>query len=155
MIRGKTTDTLENTINTFCKKDGHAEFLCSVLDETLQLYQWHYQASEEVKEYRNVRNRYTVHIKTTIQLLKDIGQHTLADNVKDALYNDKESSVYTKNKVLSQVKKHMKSRFLSVNIPSSTYDKGLVYSMEYLFKEWCEKFPLEEAPAHFDEDFYQ
>ena len=154
MIRGKTTDTLENTIKTYCKDDEHAEFLCSVLDDTLQRYQWHYQTSEKIKEYRNVRNRYTVHIETTIQLLHDVGQHTLADNVKDALYNDKETSVYTQNKVFSQAKKHMKNKFLSVNMPSSTYEKGLAYSMGYLFEEWCETFPLEESPAHFNDDFY-
>ena len=78
----------------------------------------------------------------------------MADNVKDALHNDKETSVYTKNKVFSQAKKHMKNRFLSVGMSSSTYEKGLVYSMDYLFKEWCEEFPLEKAPAHFDDDFY-
>ena len=153
MIRGKTTDTLKNTIETYCKDDDHAEFLCNVLDETLQLYQWYYQTAQS-KAYRDVDNHYTSHIKTTIQLLRDIGQITLADEVKNALFNDSATSIYTKNKILSQAKKHMKNKFLSVNMPSSTYEKGLAYSMGYLFEEWCEIFPLEESPAHFNDDFY-
>ena len=154
MIHGKTTDTLKNTIDEYCKDNVHAEFLCNVLDETLQQYQWHYQTAEGDREYRNVRNQYEKRIKTTVQLLQNIGQHTLADDVKDALYNDDKTSIFTKNKILSQATRHMKNKFLSVNMPSSTYEKGIAYSMEYLFKEWCETYPLKEPPAHFDDDFH-
>ena len=155
MIQGKTTDTLENTIRLFCKndKDHRKDIIINILDETLQRYQWHYQDAIDGKQYRDVRDSNQLHIDATIQLLKNGGQYTLADDIKEALFNDDKTSTFTKDKVLSQAKKHMKEQFVTAGIVASTYNKDLAYPMEFIFKEWCEKFPLDEAPAHYDKDF--
>ena len=152
MIQGKTTDTLENTIRHFCKngKDHRKDTIINILDETLQRYQWHYQDAIGGKQYRDVRDSNQLHIDATVQLLKNVGQYTLAEELQEALFNDNETSTFTKEKVLSQAKKYMKKQFISSGVKLSTYNKDLAYSMEFIFKEWCKKFPLDNAPEHYD-----
>ena len=137
MIRGKTTDTLENTIRLFCKngKDHRKDTIINILDEALQRYQWHYQDAIGGKQYRDVRDSNQLHINATIQLLKNDGQYTLAKEVKKALCNEDKTSIFTKEKVLSQAKKYMKEQFVAAGVKESTYNKSLTYPMEFIF-EW-------------------
>ncbi len=155
MIRGKTTKTLENTIKSFCGDDNKDKknMIINILDNALQAYQWHYQSAIGKKAYRDVRNSNQLHIDAAIQLLENEGQYTLAEDVREALFNDDKTSTFTKEKVLSQAKKYMKIQFLEAGVRESTYNKDYAYSMEFIFKEWCAKHPLDRAPEHFDYDF--
>lgn len=155
MIQGKTTDTLENTITTFCENgnEHREDIIRSIINDTLQQYQWHYQVASK-KVYRDVRDSNQRHIKVTVQLLKAGGQNTLAKDVEDALFNNDKTSLFTKDKVLSHAKKFMRKQFVDSKMKGTTYDTELAYTMEFIFKEWCEKLPLEEAPEHFDDNSY-
>ena len=154
MINGKTTDTLENTIATFCEngKEHRKDIILSIMNDTLQRYQWHYQVASK-KVYRDVRDSNQRHINATIQLLKEVGQNTLAKDVEDALLNDDGTSLFTQDKVLSHAKKFMKKQFVANGMNGSTYDDDLAYTMGFIFKEWCEKHQFTEAPAHLDDAF--
>ena len=47
----------------------------------------------------------------------------------------------------------MKSRLLLRGMPEWKYNKDYGKNMGEAFIELCEKYPLTEAPAHFDSDF--
>ena len=82
-----------------------------------------------------------------------VGQEKLSNDVQTALENNDETSIFTKNKVLSQAKQYMKEQFINAGMKESTYNKDLAVLMELIFIDWCDKHPLEESPAHFDNDF--
>ncbi len=175
---------------TICKDDKEIDFIKSVLEETLSMYQWHYQTASD-KPKRDVKDSAERAAKKTIKLLRDVGQNTLAEEVENVLVDD---SILTKSIILSSAKKEMKDKILfaykvekklrefetaydkvkissdvfeerkqkideffkvfpNYGITESTYKNNYASLLAEAFKEWCEKYPLDEAPAHFDQDF--
>lgn len=148
----RTTDELEYLTETLCDADHRVDIVRSVLESALSIYQWHYQTASG-KVYRDVKDASAKAIDKVIILLKNAGQNSLADDVADALYNDSDTSVLTKSKVISQVKVHMKILLLERKMSLSNYENNFAEQMKKTFIEWCDTYPLDEAPAHFDQDF--
>lgn len=149
----KSTYSLDIITDTLCKDDEQVNIIREILKDTLAIYQWHYQAATDHQEYKNARNGADLAVKKVIALLKAKGQDTLAGEVAEALQNDDTASTLTKSKVLSQAKEHMKQKLFDHGMKQDKYSKKYAKYMEYSFTEWCEKYPLDEAPAHFDDSF--
>lgn len=149
----KSTYSLDIITNTLCKDNGQVDIIRSVLKDTLAVYQWHYQTATDHQQHRDAKNGADLAVTKVIALLRSKGQDTLADEVAEALQNDDVASTLTKGKVLSQAKEHMKQKLLSSGMKPWKYSKEFTKYMEHAFIEWCEKYPLDEAPAHFDNDF--
>ncbi len=148
----RSTDELAYLTNAFCSSDESVDAIRSVLESALGVYQWHYQVASD-KQYDSTQKSSARVIAATIELLKNAGQDSLADEVADALYNDIDTSTLTKAKVLSQVKKHMKKLLLKRGMPEYIYNNNFARQMESTFIEWCDTYPLDEAPAHYNKDF--
>ncbi len=151
-LEDKSTDELEYLTTVFCSSDESVDAVRCVLEGTLDRYQWHYQIASE-RDYRNIDKSSTAAIGIVVELLQNAGQNSLADDVADALYNDRDTSTLTKDKVLFQVKNHMKKLLLERGMTFSVYKNNFAKQMEKTFIEWCDTYPLDEAPAHFDNEF--
>ncbi len=186
----RSTYSLNIIIDTICKDDKEVDFIKSVLEETLSIYQWHYQTASN-KPKRDVGASAERAVERTIKLLRDIGQNTLAEEVENVLVDD---SILTKSIILSSAKKEMKDKILLVykvekklrefeiaydkgkisndvfeerkqkidqflktssnyGITESTYKNNYASLLAEAFKEWCKKYPLDKAPASFDQNF--
>jgi len=153
MMQGKTTDTLEYITTNICKDDSCANAIREILNHTLDTFQWHYQTATDHQSYENASNGVNLAVLYTVQLLRNIGENSLADDVKAVLSENKKYSILTKDKVLSQAKRHMKSELFSRGMEEWRYNKNYGKDMGIAFIELCEKYPLLEVPAHFDSDF--
>ncbi len=151
-LEDKSTDELEYLTTVFCSSDESVDAVRNVLESVFERYQWYYQSASE-RDYKNIDKSSTSAINTVVELLKAAGQNSLADNVADALYNDRDTSTLTKDKVLFQVKNHMKKLLLERGMTFSVYKNNFAKQMEKTFIEWCETYPLDEAPVHFDNEF--
>ncbi len=143
-LENKSTPTLD-----LYSKADKLDIIKEALEDALSFYQWHYQIASD-KAYRDVESSSAKAIDKVIKLLKNAGQNSLADDVVDALYNDRDTSTLTKDKVLSQAKKDMKIMMAKKGISKNDYSDLYNEITEKSFLEWCELYPLDEAPAHFD-----
>jgi hypothetical protein len=143
----RSTDTLD-----LYRHAEKIDIVKEILQETLSLYQWHYQEASG-KQYRNVSKSSKRVIKKVVSLLRGEGQNSLAKEVEDALVDMPEYSTLTKNKVMSQVKKYMKAKMIVHKISKQDYYDLYREIAEKSFVEWCEKYPLEKAPEYYDNDW--
>ncbi len=148
----RDTDTLVNIVKEYCRDDKEVDLVRRVLKETLCVYQWHYQTAKN-KVYRDVENPSAKAIQRVLELLRDKGQNTLAEEMEDALYNDANSSVLVKSKVISQVTKYMKTLLLYNGMSTSRYKNDFARLMARAFIDHCKQYPLDKAPEHFDSNF--
>ena len=149
----RSTYSLDIVTKTLCNNDNQVDIIRDALKSALTHYQWHYQSSNDHQEYKNAKNGATLAKSKVVALLRAKGQDTLADEVIEALYNDATTSTLTTNKVLSQAKEHMKKYLFGCGMTPSIHKNKFAKYMEYAFIEWCETYPLNEAPASFDSDF--
>ncbi len=152
-LGNRSTDTLAHVTTNICKNDKQVDIVRTVLEKTLSLYQWHYQTATDNQQYRNAKSGASKSVAETIELLRNSGQDALADEVEVALHNNDATSTLTRKKVLSQAKKHMKELLLDSGLPVGEYNKYYAKHLEKAFIEWCEIYPLDEAPEHFDNSF--
>ena len=159
-MKVKTTYSLDIITDTICKNDIQIDMIRNILKNTLECYQWYYQTATDHQEYVNAANNSKIAVPKTTKLLRDSGQYTLADEVEEVLYNDPSTSILTKSKVLSQAKKFMKEAILGEKSMEKEYKRRLgKYNKKYskllglAFKEWCEAYPLDSAPEHFDSNW--
>ena len=149
------TDSLNDILINYCKNNEEKKLILSVMQQILDCYQWNYQNASD-KIYRNVYKTNMKAIKLTIALLIDRGDNSLAEQVKYRLSEEvnSKSSMFTKSKILSFVKKDMKDIILARNIINeSVYKNTYSARMEEAFLEQCKEHPLTEVPEHFDSDF--
>ncbi len=170
-MMNKNQDTLElKYIHEICKNDQEYKILRSALMETLVLYQWKYQnASERYK--CNISNELDAALKIVKTHLKTLGQYTLCDDLTD-VFEDTESKYNKKNIVMTAGKYMQKYSINKINpimimptsygrvylrapvgIDETRYKNIFSASMKKAFVEWCEEYPLAEAPTHFDDAF--
>ncbi len=189
MKREKSVYSLDILYNTVCKDDQEIDFIDGVFRECLAFHQWHYQMAPD-KQKRDVLASAEKSTKKTIQLLRDLGQYSLADDVEYFLIG----GVWTKEDIISDVRKILKEKLLmndslkgamkkneslyaneeiskekynenyqaleeqivlytDFNITPSVYKNKYATILVEAFKEWCDEYPLEKAPDHFDYTF--
>ncbi len=149
----RSTYSLDLVTNTLCKNDKQVDIIRDALKSALAAYQWHYQITTDHQQYRNAESGATLATNKVVALLKAKGQDTLANEVEEALYNDRDTSTLVRSKVLSQAKKHMKEYLFDCGMEEDEHNNKYAKHMERIFMEWCEAYPLAEAPASFDSDF--
>ena len=152
-MNNKTTDALENIITNICRDDRCIDAIREILKQTLDLYQWSYQTATDHQTYENASNGANLAVSHTIQLLRNIGENSLADDVEEVLSENNEDSFLTKDKVFKQAKDHMKSELLSRRMKEWIYKRDYGKNMGEAFIELCDKYPLTEAPVHLGRDF--
>ena len=152
MIDGHTTKKLEMINKDICRNDEERAIVNDSLKSALDTYQWYYQ-NASIKQYRDVENTTNKAIDTVVDLLKKRGDNSLAKNVKDALHNDRKSSLLTKSKILTLAKKHIRQELLIKGISISRFKDKFSKNMGDAFLEWCDIYSLTEAPDHFDSDW--
>lgn len=143
-LKNRSTPTLDLYSN-----DDKIDIIKEVLNHALSSYQWNYQIASD-KPYRDVESSSSKAVEKVIELLKNVGQNSLADDVEDALYNASDTSILTKKKVLSQVKKYMKVEMEIKGISKHDYSNFYNEITEKVFLEWCEFYQLDKVPEHFD-----
>ncbi len=149
----RSTYSLDLVTNALCEKDVQVDCVRAALKSALAVYQWHYQINNDHQEYVNAESGATLATNKVVALLKAKGQDTLADEVAEALYNDAKTSTLTRSRVLSQANRHMKEYLFSCGMTPSIHKNKYAKHMKRIFIEWCELYPLDEAPASFDSDF--
>lgn len=149
----QSTDTLEHILENICLNDTCADAIREVLNHTLAVFQWHYQTATDTQTYDNAINGANLAVTKTVELLRNKGENSLADEIKEALFEYIGSSILTKSKVLSQAKAYMKEALLTRGMSTSKYNKNYAKYMEITFIELCNKYPLTEAPSHYDSNF--
>ncbi len=152
MIDGNTTKILERINKNICWSDEERAIVNDTLKDTLSIYQWYYQNASD-KQYRDVESVTRKAIDTVVDLLEKRGDSSLAQSVKDALFNDQKNSLLTKNKVLSHAKMHIKQELLNKGVSISRFKNKFSKNMGDAFLEWCEMHPLTKAPEHFGSDW--
>ncbi len=155
----RTTDELEHLISNICKNEIEIEIIRKALNNALQIYQWEYQNTSTRKKVtltKELNDALTV-VKKNLAIL---GQDTLLENLDDVFGKNIETS--TKSNILSIAKQDMQqyclttmksfpnNRCESIAISKSRYENEFGKLMGKAFVEWCETFPLDEAPVHFD-----
>ena len=137
-IRNTNVAHIKTTINLL-KKEGQYTLAEDVAFTLLSLKHPH----NEMKKHIGLNE--TSDYKT---------KETFSDDTIENLFDDPKTSVFTKDKVLSQAKKYMKEAFGREGISESKYyHHDLHYTMETLFINWCKEHPLTQAPDHFDQNF--
>ncbi len=152
MIDGHTTKILEKINKDICWSDKERAIVNDTLKNTLDIYQWYYQNASN-KQYRDVEYATKRAIATVVNLLEKRGDNSLAKTIKDTLYNDRKNSLLTKSKILTLAKNNIKQELSSKGISLSRFKNKFSKNMGDAFLEWCEVYPLTEAPDHFDSDW--
>ena len=149
----RSTYSLDIIINTLCNNDKQSDIIRQVLSDTLALYQWHYQVTDDHQSNRDATSGADKATAKVLELLKAAGEDTLADEVEVALYRDASADTLTRRQVILLAKKYIKEQLFEVGMSYDIYKDKFSKKMERAFIEWCEEYPLEEAPASFDSDF--
>lgn len=149
----KSTYSLDIMTSTLCTKAKQVDIIRVVLENTLAIYQWHYQVTNNNQQNRDANSGAHLAVVKVTKLLRAKGENTLANDVEDTLEEDTDTAIFTRRQVLFKAKAHMKERLLDRGMPIDTYTNEFAVLIEEAFIEWCEQYPLAEAPAHFDSDF--
>lgn len=146
----KSTYSLKIITETICKDDAQIDIVIKTLEDALAVHQWYYQNASKYQQQKNAKNGAKLAVAKTIELLKAIGQNSLAEEVERVLPDDR---MLTKIRVISNAKKAMKEIMLNKGISESTYNNKFAVLMEEAFKEQCSQYPLKEPPTWFDNNF--
>ncbi len=157
-------------IREICRNDQEYKILRAALMEALVLYQWKYQEATD-RDKRNIGNELNSALDIVTTHLQALGQYTICEDLI-SVFEDTES-IYNKKNIMMAVGKHMKqcsidkmksikittmfygevSLRVPIGIKENRYNNIFSVSMKDAFVEWCEEYPLDEAPSHFDNDF--
>jgi len=148
----KSTYSLDIIIDTICKGDEvKINLVRGSLYAALQLFQWQYQNTSNDDSQRKFEKDSEDAINRVIHLLEQKGDNTGAELVHDSLLED--YKIQTQSLTLSEAKRFMKEQCVGDNITLSAYTKQYALLMGCAFKEWCEEYKIDEAPAYLDSGF--
>ena len=145
------TDNIEHIASAYCNSKEEVKVMYEAFETALRHYQWYYQNASE-KKFVTVSNQTRKAVEITLNLLRYQGHDSLIGEIEYALQDSLDDSTLTKSKILTQAKQIMKSIMTKV-IKPKLYDEDFGKRMGKAFVEYCETFPLDESPAHFDLKF--
>jgi len=123
------------------------------LEWVLIEYQWDYQNGVDDQQQRDYLNGNVKSIEKVCELLIRKGDKSLADTVKESLYEN--FTIQIKSKILSDARKSLKSNCVCELISDSTYSNDYAKLMIEAFIDICTNSPIKEAPEYLNFDFDQ
>lgn len=167
----KTTDEFDHVRTNLCEDDTEVKVITNALNEALALYQWEYQ-NACYRAKRDITNQLNKALIVVKEHLNFLGQYTLIQDLEEA-FEGSDAGLRISN-ILTLVGKYMKNcclnatepvkvqdekgksckwTYRSVSIDKKRYENVFAKAMEKAFIEWCEVYPLDKAPDHFDNNF--
>ncbi len=146
----QTTDELEHITSNLCRGDAEIEAVTNALKEALAIYQWEYQKVTDRAKV-NIEKQLNDALEVVKEHLEFLGQYTLIGDLEEVF--DQPDVGLAKTNILTLIKRHMKAYCVNNGIPSKRYNNEFAKNMTTAFIEWCEVYPLDEAPEHLDLGF--
>lgn len=167
---GKMTDELQHIVINICKDGIEVKIVTDALQEALASYQWFYQEATK-RQKRDISKQVTNALTIVQEQLRMLGQVSLIEKLNDVFYEpevglNKDNIVtmatkgmrekcikYTRSIQIKIPSKKKINLSLPIGISSSRYKNEFARRMKIAFIEWCEEYPLDEPPKHYDNDF--
>jgi len=146
----RSTYSLDIVTKTICNDDNQVDIIRGALENALALYQWEYQKSTN-RAKRDMTKELTDALKVVKSNLEFLGQRTLIEELEE-VFTESDAGLRDSN-ILTLVNRHMKQYLFNCGMTPSIHKNKFAKYMERIFMEWCEAYPLDEAPASFDSDF--
>ena len=148
----KSTYSLGIITDTLCRDDAEVQVVHLAFKHVLH-YQWAYQSASS-RQFRDVKESNKRCVEQVLEMLNDQGQGSVSEQLEHVFYHSMDESTLTKSKVLTKVKQIMKVEVLKCSsITESRYNNDFAQLMKEAFLEYCNEFPLTEAPFEYDTIF--
>jgi len=167
---GKMTDELQHIVINICRNEIEVKIVMNALKEVLASYQWFYQKATN-RQKRDISKQVDNALAIVQEKLMMLGQISLIEKLNDVFYEpevglNKDNIVtkatkgmrekcikYTRKIQIKTPSKKKINLSLPIGISSSRYKNEFARSMKIAFIEWCEEYPLDKPPKHYDNDF--